>query len=291
MSKPRLYPSTVEFVTPEMARAWLAGAAPNRAISRATVDAYAFEMSQGKWRHTPVGIQFNPSGQLIDGRHRLSAIVASGVSVWMTVIRDVPADVSLVLDTGRIRKPSESIAISTGAQRTSIRQAIFATMYRLERGANPRMTIELYQTMERNLGFDHVERVSLASRSKLNSCLGAALVYARPIDIAMVDQLQAKLVNRECMPGTEAAILRLSGDSRLLAQDRAGSCRKFMRGVMAYITGESIDRLQDGTVGYSWLQAKRESMGLLSRVVPESYTRVTDRQIEAASRTGAETDP
>jgi len=63
----------------------------NRPLSASTVARYAAEMQHGHWMLTHQGIAFDDAGHLIDGQHRLHAIVKSGVGVDMAVTRDVPA--------------------------------------------------------------------------------------------------------------------------------------------------------------------------------------------------------
>ena len=73
-------------VTPEMARRWLdSNTRSNRRPSAKTVDAYAREMAAGRWLVTHQGIAFNQAGELVDGQHRLLAIIEADVNVLMMV--------------------------------------------------------------------------------------------------------------------------------------------------------------------------------------------------------------
>lgn len=83
--------SKTEIITPEMAMDWLENHNPrNRPISEPTVQVYAGDMKNGRWSLTHQGIAFNVNGDLIDGQHRLWAIVFSGKNVEMMVTRDLP---------------------------------------------------------------------------------------------------------------------------------------------------------------------------------------------------------
>lgn len=79
---------TAQFVTvtPEIARAWLANNKKNRSLRPATVKQYAQDMSAGQWLVTHQGVAFNDRQELIDGQHRLSAVVESGTEVTMLVV-------------------------------------------------------------------------------------------------------------------------------------------------------------------------------------------------------------
>lgn len=100
-------------VTPAIAQEWLnSNTDHNRKISSTTVNRYAQDMIRGKWLITGEAIKFDQGGRLIDGQHRLAAVVASKQTVDMCVIRDLAADTMLVIDTGRSRSAGDALSIS-----------------------------------------------------------------------------------------------------------------------------------------------------------------------------------
>ena len=103
----------IELITPQIAEQYLAKNSNNyRRLYKATVDQYASEMINGEWIFNGEAIKFNKSGKLVDGQHRLSAIVKSGCSVPMVVITDVNDDVN-TFDIGKTRSVSD-IASANG---------------------------------------------------------------------------------------------------------------------------------------------------------------------------------
>ena len=90
-------------VTPQQAEAWLKGNTLNRDLRAAAVKKYARAMAAGQWELTPDGISFSPSGRILQGQHRLHAIVKSGCTVMMRVTYNVPESAYAKLDTGVIR--------------------------------------------------------------------------------------------------------------------------------------------------------------------------------------------
>jgi hypothetical protein len=79
-------------VTPEMATAWLASNNHhNRNRRKTTVAAYATDMRNGAWLLNHQGIAFDAGDTLLDGQHRLAAIVESGVPQVMIVSTGWPA--------------------------------------------------------------------------------------------------------------------------------------------------------------------------------------------------------
>lgn len=111
--------SAVEIITPEKAREYLQRNARNRKLSRHTIEAYAGDMRAGRWLFTGDPIQFDAGGNLINGQHRLSAIVMSGEPQRMMVIRGLPTQAISHLDQGRKRTVSDILSIE-GARHASL---------------------------------------------------------------------------------------------------------------------------------------------------------------------------
>lgn len=66
----------LEVITPELASYWLSNCNQgNRSIKQAVVKKYAQDITEGQWRITHQCIAFDIAGRLVDGQHRLSAVV------------------------------------------------------------------------------------------------------------------------------------------------------------------------------------------------------------------------
>lgn len=75
-------------VTPDLAAKWLAlNIENNRSLRRRAVERYARDMKAGRWLPCGDPIRFDEQGRLIDGQHRLHAVLSSGVTVRMVVLR------------------------------------------------------------------------------------------------------------------------------------------------------------------------------------------------------------
>ena len=87
-------------VNPELAQKWLnKNITNNRTINEGRVTAYANEMKARNWILNGQAIQFDEGGSLIDGQHRLSAVIRSGMTVQMLVVKNVPRCAVEVIDT------------------------------------------------------------------------------------------------------------------------------------------------------------------------------------------------
>ncbi len=99
-------------VTPETAQKWLStNTENNRKLSKTTVNRYANDMIRGKWLLTGEAIKFDTDGNLIDGQHRLQAVVASKKTVQMCVVKNLQPETMLVIDTGKSRSAGDALNI------------------------------------------------------------------------------------------------------------------------------------------------------------------------------------
>src|SRR5262249_11991989 len=96
---------------PEKAAQYLQRNTGNRPLSARTVREFAQAMRRGEWRITHQGIAFDTSGALVDGQHRLAAIIEADVPVQITVFTEVPEGAFDVLDTGKRRNGADVLAI------------------------------------------------------------------------------------------------------------------------------------------------------------------------------------
>jgi hypothetical protein len=101
-------------VTPEIAKLWLLEANPyNRKLANATIHKYAAEMSSGNFRYNPSdAICFDRDGRLLNGQHRLTACVESGVSFEAHIVRNCDPASFVVMDSGRGRTAADDAYIA-----------------------------------------------------------------------------------------------------------------------------------------------------------------------------------
>ncbi len=91
-------------ITPELAREWLGYNTHNRRLRERVVGAYAADMLGGAWQWNGESIKFAADGTLLDGQHRLAAIVAANITVPMLVVRGLPNEAQDTVDGGAKRK-------------------------------------------------------------------------------------------------------------------------------------------------------------------------------------------
>ncbi len=91
-------------ITPDVALKWLETTnIRNRPVCQNHVNTLARDMKNGQWHPTHEGIAFDPHGVLLDGQHRLWAIVESQTPLDTLVFYNVPKESILVINDGRRR--------------------------------------------------------------------------------------------------------------------------------------------------------------------------------------------
>ena len=100
-------------ITPEWANVVLARSTkPNRTVSKKHVSAIAREILGGRWKVNGDTICIDADGNLIDGQHRLYAVLESGMSVQSFVIEGLPFDVYDTIDGGKKRSKRDTLTAS-----------------------------------------------------------------------------------------------------------------------------------------------------------------------------------
>lgn len=99
----------VREVTPIEATEWLSKNEGNRTIRKRHVAMLVREMREGRWTVNGQGIVFADTGRLIDGQHRLEAVVQFGAPVLMMVTTGVKELAYGTLDQGVKRTAGDDL--------------------------------------------------------------------------------------------------------------------------------------------------------------------------------------
>lgn len=144
---------TVETITPELAEEYLAKNTHNRNIRQNRVNAYATDMKNGDWQFNGDAVRFAKDGTLLDGQHRLLAIIQSGVTVQMLVIRGLTDSTQHTMDTGAHRSFADVLKLRGEANYVGLASAV--------------RSIALWEGGSRRLG----QGASAMTNSQLLACL------------------------------------------------------------------------------------------------------------------------
>lgn len=100
----------LETITPEIAAKMLERNTANRPAYKKDVSAIAREIKEGRWKVNGDTICLNGEA-IVDGQHRLLAVVESGIPIETFVIYGVPSDVFDTKDIGRRRSPADTLSV------------------------------------------------------------------------------------------------------------------------------------------------------------------------------------
>lgn len=107
-----LIDSHVETITPKLAAKWLERNTHNRPIKQDRCDVLAQAIKRGEWLVNGDAIRFSEDGALLDGQHRLQAIVKAGMPVQSFVTRGLAARTFPTIDSGRGRTTGDVMTLA-----------------------------------------------------------------------------------------------------------------------------------------------------------------------------------
>ncbi len=185
------YTVQFEVITPEVAQEYLTHNTRNRKLSKPYARQLAQELEQGRWKPTHQGIAFDANGALVDGQHRLQAIVSSGVSAPIQVTRGVDPEAFDVIDQHLRRTAAQIVAMGGGTKDAprviAMARAIRTVAYKEGRVSNA-AAVEYYAEHK-----DTLERYLPVAR-KYTQAVGAAFAWCDMLGWEGVEAAAQRLV-------------------------------------------------------------------------------------------------
>lgn len=242
-------------VTPELARRWLQNNFRNRPLAEDTIAAYARDMKAGTWVPTHQGIAFNDRDELIDGQHRLHAIIQAGVTVRMMVTFGLASEIAGskmttmdAVDRGRTRSVADQLKIQHGMKEGTQIAAITACLGSICFGERTKrltvgQTLEIYDAFRQPMDF------VIANRSKEFGLRGAGVLAAFALVLAVEPRASEWFTRlnfgqgKEVTPSGALAKLR----EFLTSEDAALIGRSMNRGIFEVVAWALLHELR-GTV-------------------------------------------
>lgn len=244
-------------VTPDLAEKWLKrNHEENRPLAEKAVQSMVNDMISGNWRLTHQAIAFNGDGKLIDGQHRLTAVVQSKTPIQMLVIWNETSDLKDPIDRNRPR----SIGFITGHRSNVV--AALTILRSFEQGFDNKSPITVSETEEQYAKHGAVleKLIEQVPRgySLLSGMLGAC-AWAYPINSDAVIEFATKVVTGEMLMGDDPAYAYRSWKDRnknvgawymALATANCVRFQCYKAPQRSVYTGES---------GYRWITTQRRA--------------------------------
>lgn len=112
------------FITPEIAQVILdRDNTANRKLNESHVSSLVQQMLKGLWEETGDTIKFAVNGRLLDGQHRLSAVVRAKVGQWFNIAYNLSESAFNKIDTGKKRDAKDILSVD-GVKNPNICAAI-----------------------------------------------------------------------------------------------------------------------------------------------------------------------
>lgn len=168
-------------VTPEMAGDWLELNTRNRPIRPRWVTHLANTIKRGEWRVNGETIKLS-SERLLDGQHRLLAIIEANTAIQTNVSFDVDDDAFATIDVGRPRTAGDILALD-GHPNSQRLAAIARMLWNYERGYAVSMhneiptNVEIREIVERHPRLEEAARIAYQARHLLPGAIAGLLVY------------------------------------------------------------------------------------------------------------------
>lgn len=176
----------VEVITPAIAKDMLEHNPNNRKIKPHIVSSIAESIRAGRFTFTNASIGFDTDGNLIDGQHRLSAIVAADTPIAMVVVYG--ANQSPYLDRGARRTIKDNLTIVNGKPYETAVISAINHMYRLYTGKHLSLDDTkvglAYDLIRQDIEATEVKKIYAKDRKKI-TCSAA---YLSAIIILLVSE-------------------------------------------------------------------------------------------------------
>jgi hypothetical protein len=247
-------------VTPTIAAAWLKRNLGNRPLVEKHVEDLVWEMKNGKFRTTPQGLAFNLREELVDGQHRLTAIVRSGMSIEMRVTFNFDGSFDSPIDTGlRLRRAHDILHLSPRDV------AVCNGLIALERGAHARGSASKVAEVhtEHREGIEWVARTFPFQRGITASLMGAH-AFAYPAAPRAVGTFAEQFLSHTGSNANEPAVVLhrfLERSSRATVKGRDLSLAA-LRCLEAHCKRQLITRLAVTDAGLTYFAERRAAKGV-----------------------------
>jgi len=98
-------------ITPADATNWLRCNEHNRPIRKRHVNFLASEIKNGNWQVNGQAIVIAEDEQVLDGQHRLLAIIEAGIAIKTLVVYGISAEAFSTIDTGAVRTSADALCL------------------------------------------------------------------------------------------------------------------------------------------------------------------------------------
>lgn len=252
----------VKEVSPEYAQELLNLSMGNRKLKQDYILSLAIAMESGKWVPEASEVVIDEDNNLIDGHHRLHAVIAYGAPVKLAIKRGVPVGARGVIDTGNSRNISDLFKMFRPDEThvTRRKAALSMCVSLLIPGRKVQLkTLDAYDAWTRqfkdgiNMVIEHGGTEAMFKQS-----VGGAFAFAHKTNPDKVRDFMIRVRDGAGLRlGEPAHTIRsvIFNPSRSLrGQDRNILARKVLQAIHADLRGKAYAKAQDGVEGLEFFR-------------------------------------
>lgn len=204
--------SIIETIGPEMARLYMQRNVHNRPLQANELKKLSRALREGRWQFDGSPIRFDVDGRLLDGQHRLTAVITTGIPIETLVVRGLPSSVFTVMDTGKARSPADVLAMA-GVKNYVIMASAIRTLLALEGGGEPDVVRrvsndEILEALHRYPGLNDSIEIVYPSKHIVGPSIPTAMHYLfAKRDRGLADTFFARFADGSNLGPTEPVFL------------------------------------------------------------------------------------
>lgn len=260
----------------------------NRPISEHRVATLAADMKSGSFLLTHQGIAFDNTGTLVDGQHRLRAIVDSRVTVRMMVTTDIPREhtngVCLntidVIDCGGRRTVGQQLTLAHGVHNGNRHASAVRVIAGICAGSvvnrlSTAQTLRILEIYGDNIGV--LISVTGGHKHANKSGVVGALAFCRGTHKSEVDDFAGKYASMEQIPAKSAitALFRRVQSNSASGSNAMMQCSAWTTlAVMKFIERQRVEFLRDCDDGLRFFcSGQKVNVRLVNNIVSPPQTK------------------
>lgn len=254
----------IRFVTPEMAKEWLANTKRNnRSLRKGVVEKYVYDIKNNAWTVNSSAIGFDTDGNLTNGQHRLNAIVKADRGIYTLCIFGLPIRSMDTEDVGASRGVNGALQIR-GVENANAKKAIVQVIANHVFKTTVVLSVSQYDNF--NLRFpgaiDWVWDAFKGAKVQIRAGVRAAFLYAwisgehRELIESIVSDLKNSFAGTFALAGgsTEVALRSYILDGSL-RDDGDVIFRKVTRAIHSiFVGGKPLTKLQESKEGIEYFE-------------------------------------
>jgi hypothetical protein len=249
-------------VSPEYAQELLNLSMGNRKISADYVLSLAVAMESGKWISEASEVVLDEDNVLIDGHHRLHAVIAYGKPVTLAFKRGVSTNARNVIDTGRVRAMSDLFKMFRPDEThvTRRKAALVMCCSLLMPGRKVQLkTLDAYDAWYRQFkdGINMVIETGL-NEAMYKQAVAGAFAFAHKTNPIKVTAFMERVRDGAGLgigePAHTIRALIFNPNRYIKNQDRNIFSRKVLQAIHAELRGKQYSKAQDGLDGLEFFR-------------------------------------